>query len=137
MKTQHPLIIALLKGWPKDSHPKRPITKHRCDECDETDKLLGGRSWDDVLHNFPDFCHDVFPLLNEDAKRYYLPAYIGSSILEGGVQSISLQAYFKSDEFNPDQFTKSQLRIIEDWVRHKLDPKTDLKIIQSILRKIS
>ena len=64
---------SLRLAFPTEPLPPRPLTNHRCEECDETDRLLGGQTWVEVAADFPAYCHDVFPLLTDEAKRYYLP----------------------------------------------------------------
>jgi hypothetical protein len=70
------LLDAIYTAFPIGVPPPRPITVHRCDECDETDRLLGGRTWTDVAADFPHYCQDTFPLLTIEAQVYYLPAYL-------------------------------------------------------------
>src|SRR5262249_34182740 len=68
------IVDEIRSAFPVGKPPARPITGHRCDECDEVDRLMGGRTWPDVADQFPQHCHDTFPLLTPEAKAYYLPA---------------------------------------------------------------
>ena len=87
------LIQQIHEAFPDGRPPKRPVTGHRCTECDETDRLLGGRNWTDVASDFPYYCHDVFPLLTPLAQEYYLPAYMVMALdPNSNMQGISVES---------------------------------------------
>lgn len=48
------LVGVIREAFPDGIPPKRPITSHLCIECDEVEKLMGGRLWWDVANNFPE-----------------------------------------------------------------------------------
>ena len=56
--------------FPIGEPPARPVTGHRCDESNEVDRLIGGKTWREVADAFPVYCHDVFPLLTPAAMLY-------------------------------------------------------------------
>jgi hypothetical protein len=47
---------------PVGTPPARPLPGQRRQECDESDRLLGGRTWPDVAADFPHSCPDTFPV---------------------------------------------------------------------------
>ena len=96
--------------------PSRPITGHRCTECDETDHLLGDRAWSDVIDDFPEYCHDTFPLLTNEAQRYFLPAYMVAALDSSGMQGLSVEFALQSDALPPESFTREQRAAVRDWI---------------------
>ena len=131
------ILDDLLEQWPEGPIPDRPVTGHRCDECDETDRLIGGRTWRDVAIDFPDYCHDVFPLLTEPAKNYYLPAFMYAAISKGNGQSTSVEYYLLSDDFHSSAFTKRQLSLVKHWVQAALVGNSDPGNLATIFGKLS
>jgi hypothetical protein len=106
-------------AFPVGPPPGQPITGHRCDECDEVEDLMGGRTWVDVADDFPTYCHDAFPLLSREAKTYYLPAYMCFDLTTSGwTAGISLSSAFKHGEFAPEQFDNRQRSAIARWIEH-------------------
>src|SRR5207249_2747015 len=75
------LLRIIRDAFPTGQPPERPITGHRCGECDEVDELIGGRVWTDVADDFPRYCSDSYPFLTTAAKEYYLPAYMSYALL--------------------------------------------------------
>lgn len=96
--------------------PPRPITEHRCQECDEADELLGGQPWPEVAAGFPNECHHAFPLLTPVAQRYYLPALMLSAFGSNGMQVDSLESALTDSSFAPMSFTPSQRAAVGRWV---------------------
>ena len=118
MSFKQEILQQIREAFPEDRPPPRPITGHRCDECDETDRLLGGRKWRDVAVNFPQYCHDVFPLLTPEAKRYYLPAYMTVEVLSPGhMQGISVAFSLEKGDLLPAEFDVAQRAAIRQWGR--------------------
>src|SRR4051794_14946500 len=86
------LLRAIQDTFPDGQPPQRPLTAHRCPECDEVDILLGDHVWSEVAARFPNDCHDAFPLLTAAAQTYYLPAYVSAALQENaGLQGASLE----------------------------------------------
>lgn len=110
------LLLQLREAFPEEPLPERPITGHRCLECDEVDDLLGGKPWTDVAAGFPHECDHAFPLLNTDAQRYYLPAFMLSAFGSRGMLPDSLEAALTDGQFAPETFTPSQRAAIGRWV---------------------
>ena len=111
------LVDEIRSAFPAGTPPERPITGHRCDECDEVDDLMGGRAWLDVADDFPTYCHDAFPLLSPEAKAYYLPAYICFDLTSSGwTTGLSLASAFKRGELTPQQFDNRQRAAIARWI---------------------
>ena len=77
------------------------MTGHRCEECDEVDAHLGGRTWTDVDVDFPHYCHDAYPLLTPAAKAYYLPAYLCFEVRNPGYMAgMSVSRALEGGEVN-------------------------------------
>ncbi|AWM35693.1 hypothetical protein GobsT_66230 [Gemmata obscuriglobus] len=110
------LLRQLREAFPDAPLPPRPITEHRCPECDAADVLLGGQPWPEVAAGFPRECHHAFPLLTPAAQRYYLPAFMLSAFGSNGMQVDSLEAALTGGEFAPQSFTQDQRSAIGRWV---------------------
>lgn len=110
------LISAIHAAFPAGVPPARPVTGHRCDECDETDRVLGGRTWVDVAADFPHYCHDTFPLLTPAAKAYYLPAYMCFEVRSPGYMAgLSVSSALERGDVTPASFTKAQRAAVWAW----------------------
>lgn len=110
------LVDAIRAAFPVGVPPVRPVTGHRCDECDETDRLLGGRTWIDVATDFPRHCHDTFPLLTPAAKVYYLPAFMTFEARSPGFMAgLSVSAALERGDLNPASFTAAQRAAVWAW----------------------
>jgi hypothetical protein len=111
-------IVDEIRGaFPASVAPGRPITGHRCHECDEVDRLMGGRTWADVAEEFPTYCHDTFPLLTPEAKAYYLPAYMCFDLTSSGwAAGMSVSGALERGEFAPEQFDNGQRTAIVHWI---------------------
>jgi hypothetical protein len=104
---------AFLVGVP----PDRPVTGHRCEECDDVDALLGGRVWSEVAENFPEYCHDTFSLLTPTAMVYYLPAYMVYGLREPGMMAgHAVACALERGDLPRDAFTPAQRVAILRWV---------------------
>jgi hypothetical protein len=113
----HGLQEIISSAFANTQIPGRPITGHRCDECNEVDRLLGGRTWQDVLTNFPEYCHDAFPLLTQDAQNYFLPAYMLVALEpNSGTQGVSLESAFEDGRLCPENFTPEQRAAVICWL---------------------
>jgi hypothetical protein len=110
------VVDAIRAAFPAGVPPARPLTGHRCDECDETDRLLGGRAWVDVAADFPHYCHDTFPLLTSAAKAYYLPAYMCFAVRSPGYMAgVSVSSALERGDLTPAGFTAAQRAAIWAW----------------------
>lgn len=110
------LLRQLREAFPDEPLPERPITGHRCPDCDRADELLGGRSWPELAVGFPLECHHDFPLLTPTAQRYYLPAFMLSAFGSSGMQSESLESALTDSRFAPASFTLPQRAAVGRWV---------------------
>lgn len=111
------IVDEIRNAFPAGAPPSRPITGHRCDECDAVDRLMGGRTWQDVASDFPQYCDDTFPLLTPEAKVYYLPAYMCYEVVSpGGMAGISVSSAFERGDFAPRQFNEHQRAAIAHWI---------------------
>ena len=110
------LVNAIHAAFPVGTPPPQPITCHRCAECDETDQLLGGRTWTDVARGFPVECLMTFPLLTAAAKLYYLPAYMCYEIQSpGSMPGISVLAALEQGDIPSELLTEAQRAAICAW----------------------
>lgn len=110
------LFQQIRNAFPDGQPPERPITGHRCDECDEVDAILGGHVWSKFAINFPVYCHDAFPLLTPVAQAYYLPAYMIAAFLPGaGCQGVSVESALKEGNLDPNWFTFDQRLALVAW----------------------
>ena len=110
------LLRQLREAFPEAPLPPRPVTEHRCLECDETDELLGGQPWTEIAAGFPNECHHAFSSLTPAAQRYYLPAFMLSAFGSNGMQSDSLESALTDGRYPPASFTPSQRAAIGRWV---------------------
>ena len=110
------LLRQLREAFPEEPLPARPITDHRCLECDETDERLGGQPWPEVAAGFPPSCDHAFPLLTPAAQRYYLPAFLLSAFGSRGMQVESMESALTDDRFAPASFTPAQRAAVGRWV---------------------
>jgi hypothetical protein len=105
------------EAFPDSPTPRRPVTSHDCDECNEVDALLGDRVWSDVADDFPQYCHDAFPLLTPSAQVYYLPAYMLAALgPNANMQGISLESALQGEILSPEMFTLAQRAAIAEWL---------------------
>ena len=44
-------VVAIHAAFSVGTPPARPLTRPRCDECYDTDRLLAGRHWINRKHN--------------------------------------------------------------------------------------
>jgi hypothetical protein len=118
------LVNAIHAAFPAGVPPARPVTGHRCKECDETDRLLGGRTWVDVAADFPQYCHDTFLLLTPAAKAYYLPAYMCFEARSPGYMAgVSVSDTLERGELDPASFTEAQRAAVWAWAEAYYGPQ--------------
>ena len=110
------LLRQLREAFPEEPLPPRPITAHRCPDCDRADELLGGQHWSEVAAAFPPECHHDFGLLTPVARRYYLPAFLLSAFGSRGMQVEALEAALTDGTFPPAVFAPAQRAVIGRWV---------------------
>lgn len=110
------LIRMIRAAFPAGTPPDRPVTGHRCVECDDVDAMLGGRVWSDVADDFPVYCHDAFPLLTPAAQVYYLPAYLCYDLSSHGMMAgLSVQTALEDGRLVPASFTPDQRAAVWRW----------------------
>ena len=52
------------------------LVSHECDECNALREDLRGRTADELSDAWVEHRFDQLPFMSDDAKRYYLPAYL-------------------------------------------------------------
>lgn len=120
------LINKIREVFPAGPLPHRPVTGHRCHECDQVDEQLGGRLWQEVAECLPDWCHDAFPLLTTEAKLYYLPAYLEYGLREpGSIAGHSVQNALRRGDFQRDTFTEAQRCVLAEWIEYQASRRHD------------
>ena len=111
------LTLQIEEAFAGEMPPIGRLTPHLCDECDEVHSQLTGRTWQDVARNFPTYCHDAFPLLSDQAKKYYLPAYMVTSLgPDANGQGISIEISLSNKQIKSSDFNQSQVAAIAGWV---------------------
>jgi len=111
------LTLQIEEAFVGEMPPIGRLTPHLCDECDEVHSQLTGRTWQDVARNFPTYCHDAFPLLSDQAKKYYLPAYMVTSLgPDANGQGTSIEISLSNKQIKPSDFNQSQVAAIAGWV---------------------
>jgi hypothetical protein len=110
------LMRQLRDSFPEEPVPSRPITEHRCPDCDRVDELLGGQLWSDVAAGFPRECYDDFGLLKPNAQRYYLPAFMLSALGSNGMPIEALERLLTDGTLPPASFTTAQRGVVGRWV---------------------
>lgn len=121
------LINEIREVFPTGPLPKRPVTGHRCHECDKVDEQLGGRSWKEVAECLPDWCDGAFPLLTTEAGIYYLPAYLEYGLHEPeSIAGYSVECALRRGDFQRDTFTQAQRGALSAWIEFRaMDPIHD------------
>jgi hypothetical protein len=124
----HEVVIRQIRdAFPTGTPPARPVTSHRCFECDEVDLLLGGRTWTEIASDFPTYCHDSFCLLTPEAKSYYLPSYLEHGLREPGWMSgHSAACALERGDLCRESFNPSQRAAILRWIEtyYQDEPET-------------
>ena len=112
------LLQTVRDAFPVGCPPERPVTGHRCEECDQVDYLLGGRVWLEVADDFPQYCCDTYPLLTPAAQVYYLPAYMCYALLSPEtIAGASIFTYLEHGTLPRDAFTPAQRAAILRWIK--------------------
>ena len=128
------LSLQIHEAFPEGRPPERPVTGHRCMECDEVDALLGGRIWSEVASDFPNYCSDVFPPLTPAARIYYLPAFMVAAFdSEYGIQIHSLESALEDGRLDPMSFTPAQRATVLNWAATYLGPINEGSLFDRIL----
>jgi hypothetical protein len=118
MSFKQELICQIREAFPSGRPPVRPVTGHRCGECDAIDELLGDRTWSDVAARFPQDCHHAFPLLLPAAMAYYLPAFMTFELQSPGTMAgLSVADALNKGDLLPAQFGPEQRNAIRRWGR--------------------
>ena len=52
------------------------LVRHECEECSALREDLRGRTPDQLADTWVERSFDQLPFMSDDAKRYYLPAYL-------------------------------------------------------------
>ena len=97
---------------------------------------MGGHIWSDFAEDFPSQC-DVYSLLNEAARVYYLPAYLLAAIgPQCGTQDVSIESALEDGRLDPKDFTAAQRDVISQWAK-KAWTSTGTVPLESVLAKWS
>ena len=110
------LLQLLHAAFADTQRPARPLTTHRCWECDEVDSVFGARTWQEVAAEFPPYCHDTYSLLSDAAKAYFLPAYLIAALGESsGGQGGSMESELRFGWLEPGRFSHIQRLAVLTW----------------------
>jgi hypothetical protein len=103
------------------------LVPHHCDECDVLRADLRGRSPDDLSDGWIERSFDQLVFMSDDAKRYYIPAYLRVAARDPGSTVAQFVLYSLSDEFRfqpSGGYTSSQQRAILDFLSF-IEPQSD------------
>jgi hypothetical protein len=66
---------------------------------------------------FPGLLSRCYPLLNDEAQFYYLPAFMITALdSSGGMQGTSLESALMPNGLDRDKFTLAQRAVIRQWL---------------------
>ena len=75
------------------------IVCHDCEECRALYSDVRGHTHDELSDSWVEKSFDQLPLLSDDAKRYYLPAFLRVGALKPASTVAQFVLYSLSDEF--------------------------------------
>jgi len=103
------------------------LVPHHCDECDTLRGDLRGRTSDDLSDDWIERSFDQLVFMSDDAKRFYLPAYLRVASRDPESTVAQFVLYSLSDEFRfqpSGGYTPSQRQAILDFLSF-VEPQSD------------
>ena len=124
------------------------ITPHECDECDRLREALINRHPDDLSDQWVRQNYDQLPLLSDEAKHYYLPAYLRATLREAeagsSVGEFVLYALASNHRWEPEGgYSARQRAVVFAYLTSGLpeEPEepgdTDLPFAESYVRALA
>lgn len=107
--------------------PGDQIICHECDECFRLQESLCGRTPDDLSDDWVMLNFDQLPLLGDEAKQFYLPAYLRVGALDPHSLVSEFVLYSLSSDFRWEPsggYTPQQKRVILDYLDY-VEPQMD------------
>jgi hypothetical protein len=112
------------------------LVPHHCDECDALRGDLRGRTPDELSDDWIQRSFDQLVFMSDEAKRYYLPAYLRVAARDAESTVTQFVLYSLSDEFRfhpSGGYTPSQRQAILDFLSF-IEPQSDPKQKEDILK---
>ncbi len=97
------------------------VTPHRCEECDELAVNLDGLSPLEVQLDLLYHHRWDLPLLSEEAKRYYLPAWMLASIQEPDSDFTDALVMNLDSDHRNGGYSEVQKSVVLDYLRYIRD----------------
>ena len=94
------------------------IVCHECEECFTLRDDVRGHTPDELSDSWVEQSFDQIPLFSEDAKSYYLPAFLRVAALKPDSLVTQFSLYSLSDEFRmqPSGYSPQQKEAIRDFL---------------------
>jgi hypothetical protein len=103
------------------------LVPHHCDECDALRDDLRGRTPDELSDDWVERSFDQLVFMSDNAKRYYLPAYLRVAARDAESTVTQFVLYSLSDEFRfhpSGGYTPSQRQALLDFLSF-IEPQSD------------
>ena|SRR5437016_6860971 len=103
------------------------LVPHGCGECDALRGDLRGRTPDELSDDWVERSFDQLVFMSDDAKRYYLPAYLRVAARDPESTVTQFVLYSLSDEFRfhpSGGYTPSQRKAVLDFLAF-IEPQSD------------
>jgi hypothetical protein len=118
-------IFEVFKSAPYPGDDK--LICHQCDECHRLRDDFKGKKAQEVDSETVYYHQDSLPLFSDEAKRYFLPAFLRESIMEPQrtITEFLLYSFDSDHRWKPKGgYTKEQVKIVNeyfDFIEHYLD----------------
>ena len=103
------------------------IVCHECEECLALRNNVRGRTPDELSDSWVEQSFDQLPFFSDDAKRYFLPAFLRVAALKPDSLVADFVLYALSDEFRMQPmggYTPQQKQAIRDFLKF-IEPSAD------------
>ena len=91
---------------------------HQCDECFRLRDDFKGKKPQNVDSNTVYYHQDSLPLFSDEAKRYFLPAFLRESIMkpDWSITEFLIYSFDSDHRWKPEGgYTKEQIEIVEEY----------------------
>ncbi len=112
------------------------LVPHHCDECDTLRGDLRGRTPEELADDWVKRSFDQLVFMSDDAKRYYLPAYLRVAARDPESTVTQFLLYSLSDEFRfqpTGGYTAAQRQALLDFLTF-IQPQSDPHQMEYISR---
>ena len=107
---------------------------HDCEECNALREDLRGRAPDELSDTWVKRSFDQLPFMSDDAKRYYLPAYlrVAAQDPQGTVAQFVLFALASDHRWQPaGSYTLTQRQVVLDYLSF-IEPQLDFTSTENL-----